>query len=270
LLEILTRKGHKVQKLVVASSMSVYGEGQYYCESCAENRFPKYRDPRRLELRQWECACDVCNGKLIPVATTEEKPLMPSSIYAMSKRHQEEMCLLTGKTFGIPTVALRFFNTYGPGQSLSNPYTGACGIFSSRILSGKNPYIFEDGGQLRDFVHVNDVARAIQLSLQKRNADYVSLNIGTGAPTSILEVARLLAKSLHSNLKPHVSEKSRKGDVRHCFADITLARKLLGFEPRTNLDEGLSQLAEWIRNNPPATHDEFDRSLYELQSRNLA
>ncbi|PUA30980.1 MAG: nucleoside-diphosphate sugar epimerase, partial [Candidatus Terraquivivens tikiterensis] len=174
LLDVLVNEEHDVRKVVVASSMSIYGEGKYFCEECGEPRYPGLRPEEQLAAGVWEHKCHVCGSFLKHLPTDEGKPLMPASIYAMTKRHQEEMVLLIGRTYGIPSVALRYFNVYGPRQSLSNPYTGACAIFVSRILNGKPPFIFEDGGQLRDFVHVKDVARANILALEKCSADYMA------------------------------------------------------------------------------------------------
>ena len=187
----------------------------------------------------------------------------------MSKRHQEEMSILIGKTYGIPTVALRYFNVYGPRQSLMNPYTGVCAIFSSRILNHKPPYIFEDGKQLRDFVHVKDIARANLLALEKNSANYQIINIGTGEPVSIDKIARLLIKVYGVKLKPHISERYRKGDVRHCYADITRARSILGYKPTITLQKGLKELAEWAKAHEWGKVDLFRRALKELEKRKL-
>jgi dTDP-L-rhamnose 4-epimerase len=188
----------------------------------------------------------------------------------MSKYHQEQMSLLVGKTYGIPTVALRFFNVYGTRQALSNPYTGVCAIFSSRILHGKAPYVFEDGRQLRDFVHVKDVCRSIVLALEKSGADYLPVNVGSGTAISILELAETLIDLYGGGLKPYISGEYRKGDIRHCYADITRARKLLGFQPQINLNTGLVELTQWGKSQGWGTLDLFDNSLKELKERRLA
>jgi dTDP-L-rhamnose 4-epimerase len=181
------------------------------------------------------------------------------------------MCLLTGKTYGIPTVALRYFNVYGSRQSLSNPYTGACAIFTSRILNNREPYIFEDGNQARDFIHVKDIAQANLNALQHKNPNYKAINIGTGKPTTIIELAETLAKLYKKpNLKPHISNEYRKGDIRHCYADTTKAQKLLHFKPTTTLQTGLTELAEWAQTHGWGATDLFEKALKELKEKHLA
>ncbi|MEM2909606.1 MAG: NAD-dependent epimerase/dehydratase family protein [Nitrososphaerota archaeon] len=269
LLDVLVNEEHDVKKVVVASSMSIYGEGKYFCEECGEPRFPGLRLEEQLAAGVWEHRCHVCGNFLKHLPTDEEKPLMPTSIYAMSKRHQEEMVLLIGRTYGIPSVALRYFNVYGPRQSLSNPYTGACAIFVSRILNGKPPFIFEDGRQLRDFIHVKDVAKANLLALENSSADYMAVNVGTGKPKSILSVANLLTELIGGKVQPYVSGKFRKGDVRHCYADTSNAERLLGFKAEHDLYDGLKELAEWGKLHGWSAMDLFEKSLEELRTRGL-
>lgn len=269
LLDVLVNEENGVEKFVVASSMSIYGEGKYYCEKCGENRFPESRSEEQLKSEVWDPLCSECQMPLKSVPTDEDKPLMPTSIYAMSKRHQEEMCLLIGKTYGIPTVALRYFNVFGTRQALSNPYTGCIAIFSSRILNGRAPYIFEDGNQLRDFVHVRDIARANVLALEKSSADYQALNIGTGGAASIRRISDLLVEVYGAELEPFVSQEYRKGDVRHCYADITKARRVLGYKPSVSLEDGLREVAEWARAHEWGATDLFEKALSELKQRQL-
>ncbi|MEM2618600.1 MAG: NAD-dependent epimerase/dehydratase family protein [Candidatus Hadarchaeales archaeon] len=268
LLDILVNEPNDVKKLVVASSMSIYGEGKYVCDSCGIV-YPDMRDEKQLKLGNWEPKCPNCGKSVNPVPTDEKKPLAPSSVYAQTKRHQEEMCLLIGKTYGIPTVALRYFNVYGPRQSLSNPYTGVCAIFSSRILNGKPPYVFEDGKQMRDFVHVKDVARANLLALEHNAADYMAVNIGTGKPVSVEVLARMLAKMYQVGVTPYISNRYRKGDIRHCYADITKASELLGYRPTVSLEEGLKELADWARAHNWAAVDLFEKTMKELEEKKL-
>lgn len=270
LLDVLVNESNGVRKLIVASSMSIYGEGKYCCEKCGENRYPKHRSDEQLKNKVWEPLCQKCNMPLKHLPTDEDKPLMPTSIYAMSKRHQEEMCLLIGKTYGIPTVALRYFNVYGPRQSLSNPYTGCVAIFSSRILNSKSPYIFEDGEQLRDFVHVKDIARANVLALEKSSTDYLAVNIGSGKETSITKLADLLTEVYGTQIQSHVSERYRKGDIRHCYADIKRAREFLGYKPSMDLKEALMELAGWAKDHKWGAVDLFEKALRELEEKGLA
>lgn len=270
LLDVLVNENNGVRKLIVASSMSIYGEGKYYCEKCGENRYPEHRSHEQLGKKVWEPLCPKCNRPLKHLPTDEDKPLMPTSIYAMSKRHQEEMCLLIGKTYGIATVALRYFNVYGPRQSLSNPYTGCVAIFSSRILNSKPPYIFEDGEQLRDFVHVKDIARANMLALEKSSADFMAVNIGSGKGISITKLAELLTEVYGTEAEPYVSQRYRKGDIRHCYADIKRAREFLGYEPSMNRKEALVELAGWAKDHKWGAIDLFEKALGELEERGLA
>jgi len=206
LLEALSERRKQVRKLIVASSMSIYGEGTYECPNCGV-KHPQLRAEAQLMNRQWEFSCSDCGSELNPLPTNEDKPLFPTSVYAISKQDQEQYCLVVGRAYGIPTVALRYFNVYGTRQALSNPYTGICAIFSSRLLQDESPMIFEDGEQTRDFVHVSDVVRANLLALESSRADYQALNIGTGRPTSVREIARLLTEGLGKNLKPEIVRK---------------------------------------------------------------
>jgi dTDP-L-rhamnose 4-epimerase len=269
LLDILVNEEHDVKKLVVASSMSVYGEGKYYCEKCATDVHPGLRNEEQLAKGRWDHVCQTCGSSLKPLPTDEDKPLMPTSIYALSKRHQEETCLLTGRTYGIPVVALRYFNVYGPRQSLNNPYTGVCAIFSSRILNNNPPYVFEDGKQTRDFIHVRDVAKANLQALERNGADYMTVNVGTGKPIPIIKLAEILTELYGAKLKPYISGKYRKGDIRHCYADIQRIRELLDFKPTINLRDGLVELAEWAKTHRWGAVDLFNRALDELTSRQL-
>lgn len=271
LLDILVNKDNNVKKLVVASSMSVYGEGKYCCEKCETDIYPDLRSEEQLKRGQWDQICPTCGTPLISLPTDENKPLFPTSIYAQSKRHQEEMCLLTGKTYGIPTLALRYFNVYGSRQSLSNPYTGACAIFTSRILNNKSPYIFEDGNQVRDFIHVKEIAKANLKALEYNNSKNEAINIGTGKPVTIFELAETLTKLYNKpELKPEISTEFRKGDIRHCYAETSKAQELLNFKPTTTLQEGLSELAEWGITHGWNATDLFDKALNELKEKNLA
>jgi dTDP-L-rhamnose 4-epimerase len=271
LLDILVNTENNIKKLVVASSMSVYGEGKYYCEKCETEVYPDLRTEEQLKHGQWDQLCPNCGTTLISLPTDENKPLFPTSIYAQSKRHQEEMCLLTGKTYGIPTLALRYFNVYGSRQSLSNPYTGACAIFTSRILNNKPPYIFEDGNQVRDFIHVKEIAKANLKALEYNNSKNEAINIGTGKAISIFELAETLTKLYNKpELKPKISTEFRKGDIRHCYADTSKAQELLHFKATTTLQEGLTELAEWAKTNGWDATDLFEKALKELKEKNLS
>jgi dTDP-L-rhamnose 4-epimerase len=234
------------EKLVVASSMSIYGEGSYVCAKCGANANPPVRTNAQLRSGRWDMQCTLCDGTLKPAPTNEQKPGALNSVYALSKRDQEELCLIYGRTYGIPVTALRFFNIYGTRQALSNPYTGVAAIFAARLMNGQPPMVFEDGQQMRDFVSVYDIVRANMLAIESKASDGEVINIGCGEPITILQVAQFLAKSLGKDIAPVITQKYRAGDIRHCYADLTKARNLLGYEPRVTHDEGFKELAEWL------------------------
>ena len=262
---VLARKS-QIKKLMVASSMSIYGEGAYTCADCGPIA-PQLRPTEQLRDRRWEVECPKCGKTLAPAPTTEEKPLFPTSVYAVTKQDQEQFCIAVGRSYGIPTVALRYFNVYGTRQALSNPYTGVCAIFSARLLNGNRPLIFEDGEQTRDFVHVSDIVRANLLALETNAADYQAINVGTGRPTSVRTVSNLLAKGLGLDLEPEIVAKYREGDIRHCVADISKAKSLLGYEPQVSLEQGIPELLSWVR--AQAAQDQVESATAELESRQL-
>ncbi len=250
LLQILSERRHEVRKLVLASSMSIYGEGAYRCARCGPCA-PPLREAGQFEAKRWDLACPLCGGTVDPAPTPESKPLAPTSIYAITKRDQEEMCLCIGRAYGIPTTALRLFNVYGERQALSNPYTGVAAIFSSRLLNDQPPLIYEDGRQSRDFIHVSDIVQAVLLSLDRPEADYRVFNVGTGRATTVAEVSALLADSLGKRIAPKILETFRAGDIRHCVADITQIRNALGYQPRVLFHDGMRRLVDWIKDQRP-------------------
>ena len=268
LLDILVNAKHKVRKVIVASSIGVYGEGAYRCSTHGPVA-PGIRSESQLALRDWEQRCPECRAHVRSVPTPEDKPLYRDNIYSMTKYHQEEMVLLIGKTYGIPAVAPRFFNVYGPRQSLSNPYAGVAAIWLSRLLNGRQPVVFEDGGQLRDFVSIHDVVACLVLMLEKSGTDYLPVNVGSGETVTILQIAQLLAKLLGSPIEPEVTQTGRTFDIRHNTADITLARTKLGFEPRVSLEQGFTELIAWAKSSPDGAVDFFDKALDELKSKGL-
>jgi dTDP-L-rhamnose 4-epimerase len=244
LLEEMIKRKDQFMKLIVASSMSIYGEGAYRDTVTGETVYPQLRSDEQLASHDWELRID--DRLLEPIGTTEEKPLFPTSVYAVSKQDQEQYCLAVGRAYKIPTVAFRYFNVYGTRQALSNPYTGVCAIFSSRLLNDQAPLIFEDGLQSRDFIHVSDIVQANLLALKAANADYQAVNIGTGRATSVKEIAQLLAKGLGKDIEPEIVGKFREGDIRHCVSDISKAKELLGYEPKVTLEKGLEELLAWV------------------------
>jgi len=266
LLDVLVNKEHSVKKLIVASSMSIYGEGKYKCSDCGFV-YPALRPEEQLLRKEWEVKCPICRKPVKPVPTDEDKPPRSTSIYAISKKDQEEMSLVVGRAYGLPTVALRYFNVYGPRQSLSNPYTGVCALFSSRIKNKNPPIVYEDGLQTRDFVSVKDIVQANILALEKSAANYNIYNVGSGKPTSILGIAEFLISLYKSGLKPDITQKYRKGDIRHCYADVSRIKKELGFEPKVKFEDGMRELAEWGKKQE--SHDTFEKAARELENRKL-
>lgn len=264
LLEALIQ--NPVERLVVASSMSLYGEGLYKAPDGTISESAD-RTIDCLKGGQWE----VCNEKgevLTPVPTPETKSPKISSIYALSKYDQEKMCLMVGQAYNIPTAAMRFFNVYGTRQALSNPYTGVLAIFASRFLNDNSPMIFEDGLQQRDFVSVYDIARACKLALESPNAPGNVFNVGSGQCFTVREVADRMARVLgKENIQPQITGTYRVGDIRHCFADITKARLVLGYEPSVTFETGLTELAGWLKEQE--ADDKVADAAAELQSRGL-
>jgi dTDP-L-rhamnose 4-epimerase len=266
LLEEVVARRDRIRRLVVASSMSLYGEGAY---RDGEGRlvFPPPRREAQLARRDFELRGE--DGRpLVAAPTPEEKPLRPTSVYAVTKRDHEELSLTVGEAYGIPTVALRYFNVYGPRQALSNPYTGVLAIFAARMLNGRPPLVYEDGLQSRDFVHVSDVVRANLLALERPEASGRAYNVGTGRATPVLALAGALAGALGFEAPPRVEGRYRAGDVRHCFADVSRIRAELGYEPRIALEDGIAGFADWLRSQAP--EDRVEQAARELAARGLA
>ena len=267
LLEAVVARRDQIRKVVVASSMSIYGEGAYV-DDTGERRTGR-RTPEALGRHDWSVYERGTTQPLQDVATDEEKCLEPSSVYAINKRDHEELFLTVGRAYNIPTVALRYFNAYGSRQALSNPYTGVGAIFASRVLAGHRPCVFEDGHQKRDFVHVSDVVQANVLAMDTDRADYEALNIGSGESVSVLEVAGAVALSLgREDLVPDVTGNYRQGDIRNCYADISKARRLLGYEPTVQFAEGVTELVEWAAHQDAS--DTFDEHRRDLAARGLS
>ena len=228
--------------------------------------YPGWRDDKALAAGQWDRFAGHA-GALVPVGTAEDAPLRPTSVYAVSKRDQEELCLSVGRAYGIPTAALRLFNVYGPRQSLSNPYTGIVSIFASRILNGQPPVIFEDGLQGRDFTHVRDVVQGLIGALTCPVTQPGAINVGTGRCTSVVDVARTLIRDLGASFEPQITGRFRAGDVRCCYADIVKAQDLLGYRPSVSLETGLAELTPWLRGR--VAEDRTAQALAELENHGL-
>jgi dTDP-L-rhamnose 4-epimerase len=267
-LEEVVARRESIQKLVVASSMSIYGEGQYRNPRTGESGIaPGIRPESQLAARQWDVLADD-GGTLEPEPTAETKPLRPTSVYAVNKRDHEELFLSVGAAYGIPAVALRFFNVYGERQALSNPYTGVAAIFSSRLINDGAPPVFEDGLQTRDFIDVRDLVRGCALALGTSAADGQTLNLGTGRATSIVEVARTIAAGLGKEIEPEIVEQYRAGDIRHCYADTRLAEELLGFRAEIAFEDGMRDLLAWLEGQEAV--DAVDSAREALVVRGLA
>jgi dTDP-L-rhamnose 4-epimerase len=257
---------HPVERLVVASSMSIYGEGLYKNSSGKLYSYAE-RSKAQLSAECWEPQDE--NGDILhPVATPETKVPSLSSVYALSKYDQEQLALMIGRTYDLPVTALRFFNVYGSRQALSNPYTGVLAIFSSRFMNDKPPLIFEDGLQQRDFVHVRDVARACRLVLESPDAANEVFNIGSGEAYTIKELGQKVGRILNKpHIKANITGKYRAGDIRHCYADITRAKYLLGYSPEVSLKEGMVELVNWLTGQ--TAEDYVERAEGELSEKGL-
>jgi dTDP-L-rhamnose 4-epimerase len=258
---------HPVQKLVVASSMSIYGEGMYKNKRGDQVQGTERQLPQ-LKKKVWELL-DQSGEVLSPLPTPESKTPTLASVYALTKYDQERLCLMIGSAYKIPVCALRFFNVYGTRQALSNPYTGVMAIFSSRLLNNKPPRIFEDGEQQRDFIHVSDLSKACRLALESAHSTGEVFNIGSGKAYTVRSLATLLATIMgKSHISPEITGEYRVGDIRHCFADITKAKNMLGFQPKVTIEAGIKELVDWLENQLAIDH--VDQAANELKTRGLA
>jgi len=266
LMEAMVRDAGRYRRFVVASSMSIYGEGAYRCAEHGE-MMAGPRPEARLAAGEWEPACPRCGRDLEPAPTTEAKPTQHTSVYAVTKKAQEELALAFGPAYAIPTVALRFFNVYGSRQALSNPYTGVAAIFMSRLKNGNAPLIFEDGAQSRDFVHVHDVARAVEAALDAPGHPSGAFNVCTGRATSVADIARVLARRLGVDIDPEPVGRYRAGDIRHCFGDPSAAVEALGFRAGIDLEAGLDELLAWAEGQ--SARDRVAAGVAELEAHGL-
>ena len=267
MLDVLSKGRHSVKRMAVASSMSIYCEGEYRVPGHERRVAPQLRSLEQLIEKQWDLRE---HGEVLqPVPTTEEKALQPASIYAINKRDHEEMFLSVGRALGIPTVALRLFNVYGSRQALSNPYTGVAAIFISRLLNHQPPLIFEDGMQRRDFVHVSDVAKAFCAALETDKPIYDAFNVGSGHSITVKDIANTLARLLGKTIAPTILNKYRVGDIRHCFADIKKIERHLGVRPQQDFEDGMAELIEWVESSIHKPADRSERTFAELAENRL-
>ena len=266
LLDILVNHSNRVQKLIVAASMSSYGEGKYECPSCGVPDNP-HRTEEQLAQGQWELFCPQCGDVLESRPTDESWPRICNSIYAITKKDQEEMCMTIGKAYQIPVVALRYFNVYGSRQSLSNPYTGVVAIFMSRLKNDNPPIVYEDGLQSRDFVSVHDIVQANMLAMERDEANYQVFNVGTGESYTIKGIAEILAQLYGKEITPTITSEYRKGDIRHCYSDINKIQTQLGYIPKVSFENGMAELIQW--SETAMAEDKFESATHELRARKL-
>lgn len=267
LLDILTNEEHTIKKVVVASSRAIYGEGRYICK---EHGFvyPLTREDEYMSKNDFECKCPICNKEIILTSTDEESKIHPTSVYGITKQNQEQMVLVVCKSLNIPAVAFRYQNVYGPGQSLSNPYTGILSIFSTRIKNGNDINIFEDGKETRDFVYIDDIAEATILGLENDSANYEIFNVGSGVATDVFTVANTLKEAYKADIKIKISGNYRLGDIRHNYADLTKIREKLGFEPKYDFVTGINNFVKWV-NGQNVYEDKYEESIQEMKAKGL-
>lgn len=267
LLDILTNTKHTIKRVLVAESRAIYGEGKYYCENCG-NVYPTDRRDEDMAKGDFECHCPKCAGNVTPVATTEDSAIHPSSVYGISKQVQGQLVHMVCQTNGVESVSFRYQNVYGPGQSLTNPYTGILSIFSTRIKNRNEINIFEDGHETRDFVYIDDVVDATILGLEVPEANGHVFNIGTGVTTDVLTVANTLCEKYGISVPITVTGNYRMGDIRHNYADITLARNILGFAPKWSFAQGIEMFTNWV-NQQEIHEDKYDTSVEEMKRKGL-
>lgn len=267
LLEILTNEDQHVKKLIVAASRAVYGEGKFKCEEHGIV-YPTSRIDEDMVKGDFEVKCPICGQTVEMLPTDELSELHPTSVYGFTKQAQEQLCMLVGKSSGIPVVAYRFQNVYGPGQSLKNPYTGILSIFSTRIKNGNDINIFEDGLETRDFVYIDDITDAVILGIEKEAANYHTFNVGSGEKTDVLTVANTLKEKYGTDIKINVSGNYRLGDIRHNLGDLKLIHELLGYEPKVSFKQGISNFVDWVEKQEVEV-DNYEASIEEMKKKGL-
>lgn len=268
MLDLLTNSDElRVKKIIIASSRSIYGEGKYLCEKHMDV-YPNERLEKDMLAGDFGVKCPVCGSKVKIMATDEKSMIHPSSYYGITKQVQEQMCMTIGKSIGIPVVAFRYQNVYGPGQSLSNPYTGILSIFSTSIMNGNDINVFEDGRESRDFVFIDDVVRATILGIEREEADYQVFNVGSGIPTSVADVAKHLKSNYNSKVAINISGNFRLGDIRANYADISHISRVLNFQPTVFFDIGIKRFSDWVKTQKIHS-DGFSKSIDEMRSKGL-
>jgi len=248
LMDIIIKKNLNIKKIILPGTVAIYGEGVCVCGKCGQKK-SEFRSDAQLKKQDWEIKCDECGTDMKPIGISESKTPFLNNLYSLTKFDQEKICQSLGKKYGIPVAVLRYFNVYGPRQSPTNPYSGVVTRFINEILAGKQISIFEDGNQSRDFVNVHDIAEANMLAMESSKANFGAFNVGMGLGTSVERIAKILSEVMGAELKPTITNSYRAGDMRHCTADISKIRNVLGFKPRVGLKEGLIEVVEWYRNN---------------------
>lgn len=266
-LDYLVNEKHTINKVIIASSRAIYGEGKYKCNTHG-NAYPTERLENDLLKADFEPKCPICNQTAETLATDEDSKIHPSSVYGITKQNQEQMVLKVCKSINVPAVAFRYQNVYGPGQSLKNPYTGILSIFSTQIRNGNNINIFEDGKESRDFVYIEDVVNATILGIQKSEANYEVFNVGSGVATSVSEVASKLKELYNSNIEINITKNFRLGDIRHNFADLNKIKNKLGFQVQYDFEKGVSKFAEWVKSQD-IMEDNYSKSIEEMKAKGL-
>ena len=267
MLEILANSNHNVKKIIVASSRSIYGEGKYNCKTHGV-QYPSKRKEEDMKKGEFNPKCSMCNSSLNVLPTDEQSKIHPSSIYGINKQQQEQMVMLMGESLSIAPVAFRYQNVYGPGQSLSNPYTGILSIFSTRILNGNDLDIYEDGEETRDFVYIEDAVDATILGIEKEEANGNIFNVGSGVSTRVLDVANTLKRLYNSEINITISGKFRLGDIRHNFADLSKLKDILGFTPKYNFERGITEFVNWVKTQE-VMEDKYEESIQQLKNKGL-
>ena len=268
LLDILANKKHKIKKLIIASSRAIYGEGKYECSKHG-SVYPIARNEDDMDNNNFDCRCPICDEVVEISPTSEDSKIHPTSIYGITKQNQEQMFMVMGAALKIPVVGFRYQNVYGPGQSLKNPYTGILSIFSTLMLNDKDINIFEDGEESRDFVYIDDVVQATILGLEKEEGNNLVFNVGSGVSTTVNNLTKILLKKYNSNSKCKVSGNYRIGDIRHNFADISLAKNKLGYSPKFSFNKGVENFTNWVMQQNIMTSSDYEKSITEMKERNL-
>ena len=267
MLELLAEKKYPIEKIIIASSRAIYGEGKYLCQNKGFV-YPSNRTEEDMKKGDFNPKFNTCSSQIKLVATDEKSKIHPTSIYGVTKQKQEELILSVAKSLNIPAVSFRYQNVYGPGQSLSNPYTGILSVFSTRILNNNNIDIYEDGLQSRDFVYIQDVVDATILGIEEDSANGEVFNVGSGVPITVNDVANCLKEIYNSNVSIILNGKFRLGDIRHNYADLTKIKNLLGFKPKYSFEQGIHKFVEWVKKQE-INEDKYENSIIELISKGI-